>query len=381
MNILYCGPYFSELAVRQKPSISQAGVRWSLGLVNALRAQGHHVEVISHCAEQMWPRGKIFWQSAAPQWFYDADCHRIAYPNLPFLRDVWINASYARQVRRACKNTRFDAFLCYNTIVPCHVAAMKAAKKSGVFCAPIILDGDDPNRDNWGILLTNNRYANGVVFLSYWLKEHYPESVARGGKIPVYHLDGGSDKFHGEPPVAWSEKHKFTVAHTGSLNPKRELAFIAKMLKEYKDLDTRFVFTGKIDREMVMEKVDHDPRVEVIGMVGSDELNRICADVDAFISARSPSIVDFPSKLPNYLSWGRPVVSTWVESFSPDYREVLFVADNNAPEGMAAQLEKVRQLSLQQRMDVYERISTWFKAKKTWGAQAAGLVKWLEGVV
>lgn len=380
MNILYCGPYFSEKAIREKLSISQAGARWSLGLVNALRNQGHYVAVISHCPEQMWPRGKVFWQNNDAKWFCDSECHRIAYPNIPILRDIWANTSYALQVKRACKRTKFDAFLCYNTIVPCHVAAMKAAKDIGVKCYPIILDGDDPNKDNWKALLTNNKYADGIVFLSYWLKEHYPEGTVRGGRIPVYHLDGGSDDFYGGQPAAWTGEHRFTVAHTGSLNPKRELAFIAKMLKVYKDSDTRFVFTGKIDKNLVLDKVGHDPRVEVKGMVDVDELKRICANVDVFISARSPSIVDFPSKLPNYLAWGRPVVATWIESLSPDYRDLLFVADGNTPEGMANQLEKVKALTLDQRTEVFEKISVWFRAKKTWDAQAKGLTDWIASI-
>ena len=379
MTILYCGPYFSEKAIREKPSVSQAGARWSIGLVDALRRQGHKVIVVTHCIERIWPHGKVLWSSADQSLFRDGDCVAIAYPNMPVLRTAWLDCRYATEVRRVCRREKVDAFICYNTFVQYHVAAMKAARECGVFCAPIILDGDDPRKDNWRRMLHDNRFASGMVFLSHWLVRNYPLGVYAGGKMPIHHLDGGCDKFNGVPPVGdVAVRKRFTVAHTGSLNPNRELAFIAKMLKAYKDSDTRFIFTGKIDHELVMDKVDHDSRVEVKGMIDSEELMRICVEVDAFISARAPSIVDFPSKLPNYLSWGRPVVSTWVESFSPDYMDFLFVADDNTPEGMAHQIARVKALTFQERMEIYEKTAAWFKAKKTWDAQARALVEWLK---
>lgn len=381
MNILFCGPYFSDLAIREKQAISQAGVRWTLGLVNALRDLGHRVTMIAHCTEQMWPKGPVVWQNCAPKWFYDGNCRRIGYPNVPFLRTPWLNMRYAAEVRKACRETHYDAFLCYNTFVPWHVAAMRAARQMGVKCYPIILDGDDPRKDNWRKMLRDNRFADGVVFLSHWLASHYPDGTCQGGRLPVFQLDGGSDCFNGNRPLESRAGHLFTVAHTGSLNPQRELAFIAKMLKCYNDQGTRFVFTGKIDRDVVMRMVDNDPRVEVRGLVSSEELKRICQDVDAFISARVPdhcdNVVNFPSKLPNYLSWGIPVVATWVDSLSPDYRKYLFVPESNSPVGMAQKLDEVRNLTLFQREQIYEGVAKWFKETRTWKAQSQRLVEWI----
>lgn len=380
MNLIFCGPCFSEKAIKEKRAVSQAGVRWACGLVAALRGLGHNVIVISHCTEQLWPRGRVIWQDSARHWFSDSNCLGISYPNVPYVREKWLCWRYASAVQSICSCESVNAILCYNSFVPWHVAAMKSAQKCGIKSIPIILDGDNPNKDNWKKLLSDNRYADGIVFLSHWLKENYPLGVPQGGILPVYQLDGGSDNFYGEPPKASQDGHPFTVAHTGSLNPNRELAFIAKTLKAYKDPDTRFVFTGKYDHEIVREKLGNDPRVELKGMVSAVELNRICAEVDVFISARSPSIVDFPSKLPNYLAWGRPVVATWIESLSPEYKDLLFIANDNSPEGMAKQLSRVKDLDLPAKTILYQRIASWFQQKKTWTAQAKGLAEWIESV-
>lgn len=381
MNILYSGPYFSEKAIREKPSISQAAARWSIGLVNALRNQGHYVEVISHCPEQMWPRGKVFWQDNDAKWFCDSECHRIAYPNIPVLRDVWVNASYALQVKQACKRMKFDAFLCYNTIIHCHIVAMKAARNLGVKCYPIILDGDDPRKDNWRRLLRETCDAAGVVFLSDWLLRNYPKGTLAGGHLPVHHLDGGAEGFMGDEPSECSVGRVFTVLHTGSLNKQRELGFIAKALQHYKDSNTKFVFTGKVNYDDVLEMCGDDPRIEVKGFVSTGELNAICRGADAFLNVREPNhrdnVVNFPSKLPQSLSWGRPVVSTWVESLAPDYKDFLFLADGNSPEGLAVALDRVRELDIAQRASYYDREKAWFVANKTWDAQACRLVSWL----
>ena len=382
MNILYCGPYFSEKAIQEKSSISQAGARWSLELIAALRQLGHNVVVVSHCTEQLWPRGKVFWQNGNEEWFADFQCRRIPYLNFPFLRSKWLGFRYAAEVRKVCRNMQIDAFLCYNTVVPWHVSAMKSAKACGVPCYPIVLDGNDPRKDGWRKMLYDNRYATGVVFLSYWLASNYPAGKMAGGKLPILHLDGGAKDFRGVRPSDAKPHGAFTVLHTGSLNKYRELGFIAKALKYYTDSMTRFLFTGKVSINDVREMCGDDPRIEVKGFMPVDELNAICREADAFLNVRVPdhgdNVVNFPSKLPQSLSWGRPVVSTWVESLAPYYRDILYLADGNTPKGLAAALDRIRRLDSELRLGYYEKAKEWFVANKTWNVQAKRLVDWIE---
>lgn len=386
MTILYCGPYQSEYAIRESPAVSQAAVRWSVELISALRALGHEVIVVSHCPMPLWPKGKVVWQGSGVEYFWDELCTPIGYPNVPLVRTQWLNLQYGKVVRREIMRRKIDAFICYNSLHPYHVSAMHVARQMGVPCYPIILDGDDPRKDEWRKMLRDNRFASGIVFLSYWLTQHYPQDKAMGGSIPILHLDGGSVAFNGVAPSSQSggPSRIFTVVHTGSLNKERELRFIAKALKCYQEPDTRFVFTGKCDRSDVIELCGNDKRIEVKGFVSIEELNRICREADAFLNIRVPehcdNVVNFPSKLPQSLSWGRPVISTWVDSFSPDYRNVLCLVDDNTPEGLATCLKRVKLHTYEQRVKLYELQKTWFLANKTWKAQAVRLVDWISSL-
>ena len=129
---------------------------------------------------------------------------------------------------------------------------------------------------------------------------------------------------------------------------------------------------------------DNDPRVEVKGFLPNEEVDAICRGADVFLNVREPdvgdNILNYPSKVPNYLSYGKPVVSTWIDSFSPDYRDVLEVCDNT-PEGFVNVLNGVLAWNAAQREAKFNQIKSWFEERKSWNKQARRLIHWLESEV
>lgn len=380
MKILWCGPFFSDQALLEKRSTNQAAASWSRGLLRGLEAVSGEIRVIGHCTEQRWPRGDVFWQDNDRKWFLDwFPCERIAYCNMWGVRDRWLVWAYSRKVRALCRTWKPDVILCYNSLHPFNVAAMHEARKFGVKCVPIILDGDDPRKDDWSWLLKGNRYADGVVFLSYWAYCNYPDK-----KIPLLHLDGGADRWKGTQSRRADSLKPFTIVHTGALDYWRGLRVMQELLKVCKRDDVRLAICGKCDKTKRLAELGNDPRVEVKGFLTECEMNSLCAKADAFISVRDPKIGDnilnFPSKIPHYLSWGNPVISTWMESFSPDYREVLYVPDGNNAEGLSRKIDEIMALSPEERMRHVVRQRLWFEERKTWVRQSERLVEWLKSI-
>jgi len=121
----------------------------------------------------------------------------------------------------------------------------------------------------------------------------------------------------------------------------------------------------------------------VKGFVPESEVDEICREADLFLSVRTPglgdNLVNYPSKIPNYLSWGKPVVSTWNDSFSPDYRSILEVSDDT-PEGFAALIDKVLAWDTDAKQKKFRTIRTWFENRKSWGRQSMRLVEWLKAL-
>lgn len=384
MRILWSGPYYSDYALKMKTTPAPSELRWSVGLMSAVNKIAE-VEVVNHVPEQRWPKGRVIWQSGDAKWFRDdLPVSRIGYLNVVGLKDACLCQAYARNVRRMLKQGRFNVFMCYNSLHPYHVAAMREAKKLGVKVVPIILDGNDPRGDNWQKLTRDNRYADGVVFLSYWAYENYPGMVDGGrGRPPVLQLDGGENEWRGGVCCSSHDvQSSFTVVHTGALDKWRGLRVMQKLLKVFDRRDVRFVFCGKCDRVKRLAELGNDSRIEVKGFVSEEEMNEICRCADAFISVRDPEVGDnvlnYPSKIPYCLSWGKPVVSTWVESFSPDYRDVLVVPMENDAVGIAKKLNEIVSWTDEQRSKHFELQRRWFESRKTWAIQAHRLVEFLE---
>lgn len=380
MKILWCGPFFSDLALHEKRAPNQAAAKWSRGLLKAINALGCEIRAVDHCPEQRWPKGSVVWQNADAKWFLDwFPCERVAYCNVIGIKDVWLAWSYARCIEKLCHDWRPDIILCYNSLHPFCVSAMATAARFGVKCVPIILDGDDPRVDNWRRLLLDNRHADGVVFLSWWMYKNYFDN-----RRPLFHMDGGADGFKGVPPQASLKERQNetkTIVHTGALDYWRGLRFMREVIRKCVRQDVRFVFCGKCDRKAMWREFDNDPRVEIKGFVSETEVEAICRTADVFLNVREPSVgdnlVNYPSKIPSYLCWGRPVVSTWIDSFSPDYRDVLEVCDNT-PQGFVMVLDRVLDWSDGQKFDKFEKIKCWFGERKSWSKQARRLLDWLK---
>lgn len=380
MRILYCGPFISKHALVEKRAVNQAAAKWSRELLSAL-SRTADVDVISHCPEQRWPAGRVFWQDDDAKWFNDfLPCERISYPNIVGVKDAYLSIAYRRAARRLVRKNRYDAFICYNTLHPYHVAAMEEVRKAGVKCVPIILDGDDPRKDNWGWIKRTTKAADGIVFLSWWMKENCPVTV------PKHHMDGGADGWKGvERSLELGVKSDGVkrLVHTGALDKWRGLGFMAAVIKACRREDVRFVFCGKCDKVAMRHLLGDDPRVDVKGFVSNDELADVCRGADAFLNVREPeegdNILNFPSKVPQYLAWGKPVVSTWIDSFSPDYRNMLDVCDNT-PDGFVRVLDDVLARSSEENLVRYHTIKDWFEKNKSWDVQAGRLIEFAQSL-
>jgi glycosyltransferase involved in cell wall biosynthesis len=366
----------NDFALTSKKAANQAAAKWSRGFLNGLRENGVDVIGLSHCPEQYWPMGRMF-QGVSGLFVQDYPYRAIAYPNVPLLRDRYLAWQYARQVKQILGCEKVDAFVCYNVIDLYSRHALRAARQTGVPCFPIILDGDDPRKDQWRWLLNGTRDADGVVFLSDWMVKNYP------GNLPAMHLDGGCSAWHGDEALAKAESK--LVVYSGGLDRWRGLEFLAAVVGLIKTSDCRIVICGKCDRDAIRRKMGCDPRVDVKGFVSAEELHDICMRATVFLNTRDPNngdnILNFPSKIPNYLAYGKPVVSTWLPSMSEEYRKYVLAVDSDDPGVFARHIDDVLSWGSQQLNNNMQLIRQWLMENKLWNIQAAHLIEWMEGVV
>ena len=378
MNILYIGPNDSEWAQMNRP-VSLAGAKWARGFLTAL-SKYCNLTVLTHTYEIAWPKGNVFWRGRDERLYPKGwACESVSYPVLKYVREWWWRFAYASKAQRIVREKSIDVVLIYNCYEPWQVSVLKAIKraKPQVRIYPIILDGDDPRKDNWGWMKKAAACADGFIPLSWWVHENIP---AHTGK-PSYHMDGGADAWCGVVPNARSMEKPYTLVHTGALDQWRGLDFMIEVVKQYAKPGVKFVFCGKTSERILKEKFRDNPYVELPGFVTEEEMNRICNEADVLLNVRDPkhpdNILNYPSKLPHYLSFGRPVVSTRLQSLSPEYAQVVHYAADDSVDAYIRKLEELQGWSDGRRQAEYEMVKTWFHAHKLWDILVKGMVEWM----
>jgi glycosyltransferase involved in cell wall biosynthesis len=357
---------------------NQAEAKWSWALLDAFTQHGVQVEGISHCPEQVWPRGKKLWVSAKGWAIEKYSVHGIGYLNLPWIRERFLAYHYRRKMKQVFRSrSPFDAIIGYNILYPQDIAVIEVAKRLGIPYFGIILDGEDPRRDNWRWVLRNTKYADGLAFLSHWMVQNYP------GPLPTLHFDGGGGEWKGDRAIHTREKN--LVVYTGGLDYWRGVDFLAEVVRQLKRQDVRIVLCGKCNRTKIWSLFGNDPRVEVKGFVSETEMNDWCCRASVFLNVRDPqfedNIVNFPSKIPNYLAYGKPIVSTWLPSLHPMYRDVLEVVDEKNPAIFATRIEHTLSLPDEYYQEKSKQIGAWYCTEKTWSGQTGKLLGWMNATL
>jgi len=370
MRILWVGVLNSDYAVYNRSAANPAATKWTRGLIGGLHDCHCHIHGLTHCYEQVWPRGDLNPKGAVN--FDDIiPSEQVSYLNVPYVKNLSLVAAYRRRFRELISTQNIDCVLLYNSMYPFHVAVMSEAKKMGIPSFPIILEDDDPTCDSWRSILKETRFAQGVVFLSKWAYDTYP------GKLPVLHLDGGCRKWLGFESIAPKEPF---VLYCGSLDHWRGLVFFKRVLDCLRETNIKFIVCGKTKN--LESLFSGYKNVDFRGFVSNEELHLLHKQATLFVNTRDPNLgnnkLNFPSKVVNYLSYGKPVVSTWTESFSDDYKKYLVLPADQTPEKFAESVADVFKWSDVEREEYRSAVKDWVCENKLWGKQAERLLSWIK---
>lgn len=382
MNILYIGPNDSEWAQTNRP-VGLAAAKWTRGFLTAL-AKACQLTALSHSYSYPWPKGNRIWGETDSKLFNAGwDSCAIGYPVLKFFRERYLSWAYPRVAKKIIRKKKIDLVIFYNCEYPHERRIIRSVAQIGTPCIPIILDGDDPRKDEWGWLKETAANSVGFVSLSWWVHQNITKHTGK----PSYHMDGGAEGWAGVPPNPQLKGTAFTLVHTGALDQWRGLDFMIEVVRRLaaKRKDVKFVFTGKSSAEQLKEVFGDNPQVELPGFVSEVRMEEICNRADILLNVRDPkhpdNILNYPSKLPHYLSVGRPIVSTRLDSLSPDYAEVVHFPANDTVEAYLQEVERVLGFDDAQRLNEYEKIKSWFLRRKTWDVMVKSLVEWFEEIV
>lgn len=373
LKILYIGPWASDQALFARKATNQAATQWARGLINGLLENGAEVRVCTHCREQVWPLGEL--RPGRREDFHEACGLRFSsYWNVPLARDAFLSGVYRKMIRDEVTECRPDIFLLYN-MEPYHCAASDVLTALQVPWIPIILDENEVGEKGWERFTARVRDAAGLIFLSYWGFAHCPLT------LPKLHLDGGVAPGRMQQGIGVQGQPRKTVVYSGVYDEGYGgLQKLFEIFSAVRNQACRFLLTGKDAQGNLKKYLKRDPRVEYLGFLSRDALMRVHAEASVFINPRprqdSANRMTFPSKLLDYLAYGKPTVSTWTEGLAPDYRNLLLVPEQDTPEAYAALIDEALSESPDSRLKRENSIADWVSTH-TWEDQAKRLIQWI----
>lgn len=362
-RILWLEGVFDEPTIDAFPATSPAVNFWHGGFVKALEAAGCDVTVIGHAYDRIWPRGRVLVRSGDAALAPGFSGKIAGYLNLPFLRNKSQEWNYLRLVKaHVAAHGRPDYIYTFND-TPATPAARYLSRTLGV--PWIYIAGDGPALPG----------ADGYLYQN-WV---YFESPAAPG--PKIHLDGGLPLLNPLDTGGDEGGQARALMYMGALTAHGGAVELTRAFHSLDDKGIELWITGRGSNEEIERLAAQDLRIKLHGFVTQEQLHRLASRARVFANPRptafTPNKLNYPSKLLHYLAYGRPVLSTFTDGLSPDYREVLIPIEEESDAGLAA---AIRQALLMDDVSYAEwcgRVAR-FNHSRTWSEQTARLLDWMQ---
>ena len=339
----------------EKANGSVAGNKMQWNTVKQLAAlEDVQVSCVSITPMAVFPHNKKMWSAYHKEMLFPGvENHRVAFCNLPIVKQFWQSVAMYLQAKKVVKQTGADTVFCFN-LFPQIGLPMRWLKRKYPYMDTVCLLADLPIDDNpnrkgfskwlrsifdkstWKSMAKCDRY---VALNENAMKTYLPDK-------PYIVVEGGIDpEEFTKTPAGWDGKER-NIIYTGALVDYSGIMNLIKAMDLVKDesivLD---IYGGGLLQNEVERVARVNPRVRYHGSVSNKEA--MAAQQAAWLLANPRPVttdiaqVTFPSKIFEYLMSGRPVMTTRLNGFSEDYDKLLFWADGDSSAQLADCINKI----------------------------------------
>jgi glycosyltransferase involved in cell wall biosynthesis len=331
------------------------------------------VKMIAYLPEPIWPRGTAH-VGSQPSSLGDWAATTVGYTNLPAVREMSLGRACLSEFRRVIhQHGPPNALISYNARPAYATVAEHARRELGIPWIPIVADVPEQARAAEFHSHTLAAAA-GVVYLSWAAYLQAPDT------IPRLHLDGGVSML----PERDDTSAAPILMYAGTLSAYGGLDLLLAAFVLLPNPDVRLWVSGKGKSAALAAAAAADHRVTFLGLVTDSELSQRSRTASVFVNPRPARLTasqnNFPSKVLEYLSYGKPVVSTWTPGLEPSYRDVLLVPAAETPAAFATRMKEALTMPPQDRLALRQRI-TRFLESRLWTVQAGRLAQWARAEV
>lgn len=379
-NILFLGYVVSA----GQPGTSVAGNKMQWNTVHQLSAlDGINITCVTVTPMASFPREKTVYSTYSKDALFPrVDNHRVAFWNIPIIKQLSQILSVYRTAKRLVKQTGADTLLCFNLFpqigIPMRWLKRKFPQLDTIcLLADLPLD-DDPNRkgvskwlrsvfdkSTWKSMRQCDRY---IALNENAMKTFLPDK-------PYIFVEGGinPDEFS-DTPLGWDGKER-NIVYTGALVDYSGIMNLIAAMEQLDDPSVVLdIYGDGILRSEVERITAQNSRIRYHGCVSNQEAMH--AQQSTWLLANPRPVasdiaqVTFPSKIFEYLMSGRPVMTTRLNGFSEDYDAILFWTDGDTPEQLAQCINAIRKTEDDLLTQRAERARAYLLEHKTWQQNA-----------
>jgi glycosyltransferase involved in cell wall biosynthesis len=369
--IIWIGSVFDDETVLNNIAVSPAANKWQFNFINALNYEGVQVVNIGHCPERVFPYGGLFVNKRKSLSPVGIKLISSSYLNLPIFRIVGLNILILFKLVCFIRNNKKKPvyLISYNTYSYYVIPLLFSKYFRGIKWISIIAD---PMFDNSDKVNPFNIFADAKIFLSYKLftLSTSPKKI---------HIDGGISRINELNKGIFQNGEK-QILYTGAIARHTGIELLTKAFALHRSKNTRLIVCGKGNNELFQQAIKGNDKITFLGMIDEQKLASLYSSAYLFINPRlvneETNNSNFPSKLLEYLSYCKPIISTYTGGIHPDYKEIIDFIYTDNPQELADKIDEIASWDDSQYLKKSDKMKSFVEKNKLWSTVVTKFSDW-----
>ena len=340
-KILWIGPYIPSNHLKEWLAASPAAMKWQKHLYQSLVEETMDIEWIYYRPDSYWPKGRLLPSTVNISSKHVKNFSQIHYLNTIGLRNITLKRSLQNILKEKVKNNNSQPLIIVSYNGPKWMKKIFSDEniRKNFHCIYIVADEEVPPG------------ADGYVFLSYDSFKKYKKKQIK------LHLDGAVYPSLQVPNSQKVCNKKTIFFYSGSFFKYTGIKILLEATELLKENNFELWISGSGDDKFLKLAMKKDKRIKFFGLLTNSQLQKTYNKANVFLNPRPVNMalnnISFPSKLFDYLSWNKPIISTCTKSLDPIYKKILHIVDDDP-------------VSIAIAMRDYLDGKKYFKTKKKW---------------
>ena len=388
---LFIGNIIPGDDINPKVDVQKATYLAQKGIMDALSSQTDCLTVLSYPQYPSYSKSHIIWSKGDKQKMGKMEVIRIATFNLPFLRIIFRNLIFLYYIISWCiANKNYQKHIIqYNVSSPALFVTLVGHLFKKTDISAFLYDlGMPPSSYNYSwakrmvfkIIDIHAKYLINKLDYVYVITSSVAADYAKKTKSLL--IDGGisEDVLNRLPLNDNRDKSKTVLLIAGNLTESNGVDLLLDTSQILCDKDIEFWFAGKGDSVVKINSyAEKDKRIRYMGYLTTEQLFDLYSKCDVLLNLRNMPEDEgrylFPSKLLEYMSSGRLVISTDIAHVREQYGNYCEVIDSPTAKTLAKKIMSIRE---NKDNDKALRSQEYMLKTHTWDAQINKIIKLLE---